>query len=208
MGGTGGEGPSLARPTLRHASDEETLVKIIHDGIEGTEMPGTWMLSANELRQVAAYVLSLGKVEAKPVPGDPSRGRNVFEGASGCGNCHVVDGVGGVVGPDLSDVGLRRGAEYLRQSLVSPGAVVAEGYLVVKAQTRSGEEVVGMRMNEDTFTIQLRDPAGSIHSLSKIELAELEKAFGQSFMPAYGSELSASELDDLVAYLASLRGVR
>jgi putative heme-binding domain-containing protein len=166
------------------------------------------MISEKEVRQIAAYVLTLGKVEAKPVPGDPNRGRNVFEGASGCGNCHVVEGVGGIVGPDLSDVGLRRGAEYLRQSLVSPGAVLAEGYLVVKARTRSGEEVLGMRMNEDTFTIQLRDQAGSIHSLSKLELAELEKVFDESFMPSYGSELSHTELDDLVAYLASLRGER
>jgi hypothetical protein len=63
-------------------------------------------------------------------------------------------------------------------------------------------------MNEDTFTIQLRDQAGRIHSLSKLDIAGLEKAFGESLMPDYGSELSASELDDLIAYLASLRGER
>jgi cytochrome c oxidase cbb3-type subunit III len=206
MGGTGGEGPSLARPTLRHAKDEETLMKIIHDGIEGTEMPGTWMISENEVRQIAAYVLSLGRVEPSAVPGDPGRGRSVFEGASGCGSCHTVEGEGGILGPDLSGVGLRRGAHYLRESLVTPGAVVAEGYLLVKARTRTGDEVVGVRVNEDTFSIQLRDQAGRIHSLSKLELAELEKAFDESLMPAYGSELSAAELDDLVAYLASLRG--
>jgi putative heme-binding domain-containing protein len=208
MGGTGGEGPSLARPTLRHASDEAGLVKIIQEGIEGTEMPGTWMISEAEVRQIAAYVLSLGRVDPTPVSGNPDRGRSLFEGASGCESCHTVGGQGGIVGPDLSDVGLRRGVEYLRQSLVSPGAVVADGYLVVKAQTRGGEEVLGVRMNEDTFTIQLRDQAGRIHSLSKLELAELEKAFGESLMPGYGSELSASELEDLIAYLASLRGAR
>jgi putative heme-binding domain-containing protein len=208
MGGTGGEGPSLAGPTLRHAKDEDSLVKIVQEGIEGTEMPGTWMLSEREARLVAAYVLSLGRVEAAPVEGDPTRGRGVFEGESGCGNCHTVEGEGGILGPELSDVGLRRGIDYLRQSLVSPGAVVADGYLVVRARTRSGDEVVGVRMNEDTFTIQLRDQAGRIHSLSKLDIAGLEKAFGESLMPDYGSELSASELDDLIAYLASLRGER
>lgn len=206
MGGTGGEGPSLARPTLRHAKDEETLKKVIHDGIEGTEMPGTWMFSANDVREVAAYVLSLGRVESKPVPGDANRGRGVFEGASGCTSCHMVEGEGGIVGPDLSDVGLRRGTDYLRQALVSPGATVAEGYLLVRARTRAGEEVTGVRMNEDTFTIQLRDQAGGIHSLTKQELEELEKAFGESLMPSYETELSGKELEDLIAYLASLRG--
>ena len=206
MGGTGGEGPSLAQPTLRHAADEEALVKVIQDGIEGTDMPGAWQISENEVREIAAYVRSLGRVEPAPLPGDRERGREVFEGASGCGTCHMVEGSGGIVGPDLSDVGLRRGAAYLRESLVSPGATVPPRFLLVRAQTRSGEEVVGMRVNEDSFTIQLRDATGRIHSLSKLELEDLEKAFGQSLMPSYGSELSASELDDLIAYLASLRG--
>jgi len=208
MGGTGGEGPSLARPTLRYAADEEALVKVIQEGIEGTDMPGAWQISGNEVRQIAAYVRSLGRVESTPLPGDRERGRDVFEGASGCGSCHVVEGQGGILGPDLSDVGLRRGADYLRESLVSPDATIPERYLLVRAQTRAGEEVVGVRVNEDSFTIQLRDQAGRIHSLSKLELEDLEKAFGESLMPSYGSELRATELDDLIAYLASLRGER
>lgn len=120
----------------------------------------------------------------------------------------MVEGKGGILGPDLTDVGLRRGADYLRESLVSPGATIPERYLLVRAQTRAGEEVVGVRVNEDSFTIQLRDQAGRIHSLSKLELEDLEKAFGESLMPSYGSELRATELDDLIAYLASLRGER
>ena len=208
MGGTGGEGPSLARPTLRYAADEEALVKVIQEGIEGTDMPGAWQISGNEVRQIAAYVRSLGRVESTPLPGDRERGRDVFEGASGCGSCHIIEGQGGILGPDLTDVGLRRGAAYLRESLVSPGATIPERYLLVRAQTRAGEEVVGVRVNEDSFTIQLRDQAGRIHSLSKLELEDLEKAFGESLMPSYGSELRATELDDLIAYLASLRGER
>ncbi len=206
MGGTGGEGPSLARPILRHAKDEEALVKVIQEGIEGTEMPGTWMISGNEIRQIAAYVLSLGRVESTPLRGDANRGREMFEGASGCAGCHMVEGDGGNVGPDLSDVGLRRGADYLRQAVLSPGATVAEGFLLVRARTRAGEEVTGLRVNEDTFTIQLRDQAGGIHSLSKLELEGLEKVFSESLMPSYETALSAEELEDLIAYLASLRG--
>ena len=206
MGGTGGEGPSLARPTLRYAADEEALVKVIQEGIEGTDMPGVWQISENEVRQIAAYVRSLGRVESTPLPGDRERGREVFEGASGCGSCHTVVGKGGILGPDLSDVGLRRGAAYLRESLVSPGATIPARYLLVRAQTRGGEEVVGVRVNEDSFTIQLRDQTGGIHSLSKLELEDLEKAFGESLMPSYGSALNAAELEDLIAYLASLRG--
>jgi putative heme-binding domain-containing protein len=206
MGGTGGEGPSLARPTLRHAADEEALLQIIQEGIEGTDMPGTWQISENEVRQIAAYVRSLGRVEPTPLSGDPKRGQEVFEGASGCSMCHIVGGVGGVLGPDLSDVGLRRGAAYLRESLLSPGAAVAREYLPVRVIAKGGEEIVGVRVNEDSFTIQLRDPAGRVHSFPKLEVQDLEKIFGESLMPSYQSELSPSELEDVVSYLASLRG--
>ncbi len=206
MGGTGGEGPSLARPTLRHAADEEALVKVIQEGIEGTDMPSTWQISENEVRQIAAYVRSLGRVDSTPLPGDRERGRALFEGAGACQGCHMVEGEGGILGPDLSDVGLRRGADYLRESLLSPGAAISPQFLQVRARTRAGQEVAGVRVNEDSFTIQLRDQAGRVHSLSKLDLEELEKAFGESWMPSYSSELSASELEDLVAYLASLRG--
>jgi putative heme-binding domain-containing protein len=206
MGGTGGEGPSLARPTLRHAADDEALLKVIQDGIEGTGMPSTWQISENEARQIAAYVRSLGRVESTPLPGDRERGRELFEGASGCGNCHSVAGKGGIVGPDLSDVGLRRGAAYLRDSLVSPGKTIVDRYLLVRATTKAGQEVVGVRVNEDSFTIQLREQTGRIHSLSKLELQDLEKSFDESLMPGYGANLTGAELEDLIAYLASLRG--
>ena len=86
------------------------------------------------------------------------------------------------------------------ESLVSPGATVPERYLPVRAQSRAGEEVLGVRVNEDSFTIQLRDPVGRIHSLSKLDLENLDKAFGESLMPSYESDLSESELEDLVAW--------
>lgn len=208
IGATGGEGPSLARPKLRHASDDESLFKVIENGIEGTDMPDAWQLSDNEVRQVAAYVRSLARVEPSPVAGDRGRGEALFSGKGGCSNCHIVEGEGGILGPDLSEVGLLRGASYLRRSLVSPEATVPEGYVLVRAVTSAGAVLQGVRVNEDSFSIQLRDDRGRFHSLQKLELQELRKKFGESPMPSYRSELTDSELDDLVAYLVSLRGER
>ncbi|MGH9334107.1 MAG: c-type cytochrome, partial [Vicinamibacteria bacterium] len=196
----------LARPTLGRAADEEALASVIQNGIEGTDMPPAWQISENEVREIAAYVRSLGRVEPEKLEGgDRERGRALFEGEGGCSNCHVVDGKGGILGPDLSEVGLRRGASYLRESLVSPAAVVSEDFLQVRAVFK-GQEVSGVRVNEDSFTIQLRDPSGRFHSLPKLELETLEKGFGESLMPSYGSELTEDEIEDLVAYLAGLRG--
>lgn len=206
VGGTGGEGPSLAVPVLRHAADDEALAAVIRDGIENTDMPGNWMLGESEVQALVDYVRSLSRVEPQPLPGDPERGKALYESQGTCTVCHIINGDGGIIGPDLTAIGLTRGADYLRESLVAPGETVPERYVVVHAVTSDGREITGVRINEDSFTVQVRDEAGRFHSLDKLSLEKLDKRFGESLMPSYASELSPEELDDLVAYLASLRG--
>ena len=68
-----------------------------------------------------------------------------------------------------------------------------------------GSELTGVRVNEDTFSIQIRDVGNRVHSLWKAELQQLDKEWGRSPMPSYKEALAPAELDDLVAYLATLR---
>jgi putative heme-binding domain-containing protein len=198
----------LTRAKLSRAPDDGALLKILEDGIRGTEMPGANALSDRELRQTAAYVRSLGKVALKPVPGDVVRGAEIYRGKAGCAGCHSVRGDGGVAGPDLSSIGESRSAAFLRQSIVNPGAAVPEGYLLVTVVPNSGPRVTGMRVNEDSFSIQLRDAAGRSYSFWKKDLAEIERERGKSSMPSYRGQLADAELTDLVAYLASLKGAK
>ncbi len=202
--GTGGAGPSLARPALRRAATNQDLFSVIQDGIRGSEMEGAWQLTDREVWQVAGYVRSLGRTPVERLPGDPARGEKIYE-AQGCSACHIVRGRGHGLGPELTDVGARRSSAYLRESLLEPAKSAPEGFLMVRAVMRDGREVPGIRVSEDSFTIQLRDASGNLHSFRKSRLAKLEKLPGQTPMPAYGT-LSGSELDDLVAYLAGLRG--
>jgi putative heme-binding domain-containing protein len=201
--GTGGKGPSLARPVLPRARTIEALAQVIREGLPGTEMPGAWQMTNGEAMQVAQYVRSLGRTAVVKLPGDPELGRAVYD-SKGCGSCHIVRGEGKSFGPELTDVGARRSAEYLREAIVKPGATVPEGFLVVRVTTRDGKVIRGMRVNEDTFTIQIRDASG-YHSFRKSAVLRIEKQFNQSLMPAYDS-LTPAELDNLIAYLASLRG--
>jgi cytochrome c oxidase cbb3-type subunit 3 len=205
--GEGGRGANLARPRLRHAAGDQALFKIIDEGIEGTEMPRAGM-TIPETWRVVAYVKSLGRVSQPPaINGSPGRGEQVYA-ANGCAGCHTIQGRGGALGPDLTDVGARRSPWHLRASVIEPEAEVADGFLQVRVTPRSGPRVTGVRVNEDTFSIQLRDLAGDLHSYWKADLTDLQKDRGKSPMPGYGGKLSSSELDDLVAYLASLEGVR
>jgi cytochrome c oxidase cbb3-type subunit III len=167
--GTGGEGPNLNRPTLTRAQDDESLRAIIRDGIPDRGMPRVRRTTDNEQRQLIAYVRSLGRA-APATTGDRQKGSAVYQ-RSGCSSCHVIDGQGGVVGPDLSSIGVQRGPAYLRQALLDPAAALPRGVQVVPSRnldeflplrvvTREGREVRGARVNEDTFTIQLRDANG------------------------------------------------
>lgn len=205
IAGTGGRGPALNLARLRRASEDSALFRIIKFGIEGSEMPGFWPLSDREIWQVAGYVRSLGRAAAETLSGDAARGRELFA-AKGCAVCHIVRGQGGTSGPELTEIGARRSAAYLREALTDPGAAVPEGYLVVTVITRDGRQVRGVRVNEDSFSLQLRDAGNRFHSFRKSDLREVKKEFGASTMPGYRNRLTASELDDLVAWLASLRG--
>ena len=216
--GEGGKGPTLAQPTLPRASDDASLLRIIRGGINGTEMPGARVERA-EVPLVAAYVKSLGSLPPEKVPGDPERGARLYATKGGCAVCHAINGCGGAVGPDLTEVGRRRSPIYLRRALVDPNADVPqsfnpfrsdislpENFLYVRVVTRDGTETSGIRLNEDTFSIQIRELTGRIQSFFKSDLAELHKDFGKSPMPSYAMTFTPAELDDMVAYLVSLRG--
>ncbi len=204
--GEGGRGPMLARAKLSRAPDDAALVKVIGEGIRGTEMPGGENeLSDHEIRQTAAFVRSLGRVPVKPVAGNPARGAEIYRGKGNCTACHSIQGEGGVAGPDLAGIAARRSAGYLRESLVDPEAAVPEGYLLVTVVAKNGEKVTGARVNEDSFSIHVRDNSGRSHSFWKSDLAQIDKQRGKSPMPSYKSQLSEDEMTDLVAYLASLK---
>jgi len=202
--GGGGRGPSLRRPKLAHAADDDALKSVIENGIQ-PDMPSAWYLSPEEIANVAAYVRAFGNVPPEVLPGDPVRGKAVYA-RSGCSACHILAGEGSGYGPELTEVGVRRGSSRLRETLQNPAKTIPEDFLLVEASTASGQTIRGIRLNEDTFTIQLRDQQGHLYSFRKSELSHLKKLRGESPMPAYGTTLSAAELDDLINFLAWQKG--
>jgi metallo-beta-lactamase class B len=214
-GGAGGDAPSLNRARLMHAPTDAALMAILTNGIPNTNMPRIRRFTDTEMRQLVAYVRSLGKVAEVKLPGDARKGADVYKGL-GCAGCHIINGQGGNLGQELSDIGFLRGADYLKQAVVDPAAALPKGvmqipsrgyaeYLPLRIVTKQGAEVRGIRVNEDAFTVQVRDQAGKFYSLRKADLELLDKQMGKSLMPTFASRFSGTELDDLVAYLASLR---
>lgn len=219
-GGEGGKGPTLALPALPRAGTDEQLRRIIRGGISGSGMPRS-ELSTEKIARVADWVRHLGTRPVEKIPGDISRGRELYQGRGGCAQCHTINGIGKAIGPDLTDIGLRRSPDYLRTALLEPEADIPqtysgynrylslrENFLQVRLVTRDGRSFFGVRVNEDTFSIQIRDLENQIHSFYKAELTELHKDRGKSPMPSYRDAFTSNEIDDLVAFLHSLIGNR
>ncbi len=202
MEGRGGRGPSLVSAHVQSEISDDALRAIIHGGISGTGMPA-FDLEPQDLDALVRTVHHLGTqgVSGAPVSGDPAHGRAIFA-KNGCANCHRAGDQGSAFGPDLSRIGASRSAEYLRESILKPSADIAPDYAGVTVETRAGRTITGVRISEDTFTVELRLSDLTLAGFDKTALRSVT-ALDRSLMPAYA--LPAKDLDDLVAYLASLR---
>ena len=202
--GEGGRGSVLNTGRLRHGSSDRELFTVIRQGIPNTEMPGAFILPEHEVWRMAAFVQQLGRLGAssEPVTGDAAAGALVYQ-KSGCAVCHSIDGSGGFLGQDLTEVGAKRALWHLRESVVNPDADIPLDYRPVVVTTTAGQTISGIHLNEDEYSIHLRDMGGALRSFLKRELRDL-KLPRKSLMPAYAS-LPKDDLENLVAYLSSLR---
>jgi putative heme-binding domain-containing protein len=206
--GNGGSGANLAQPRLARAPDDQSLFDLIKRGIPGTEMPTAWQMIDREIWQTAAFVKTLGHVPQEVAPGNASRGRLVYFGAGNCQACHTIQAVGGKLGPELGEIGLRRSASHLRRSLLEPETDLAEQFLYLRVTAKDGKSYSGVRLNEDTFSIQMMDMAENIRAFWKHELKQVVEMKGKTPMPSYKSTLTKEQIDDLVAFLVTLRGAK
>jgi cytochrome c oxidase cbb3-type subunit 3 len=141
-------------PTLKHASDEKGLRALIGNGIS-PQMPPAWFLTEDEIASVASYVLTLGSVPREKVPGDPAVRPCTLKPTAICATRWPArETVLGLTSPRSE-----RDAEQLslRQTLQHPDRTIPDGFLLVEAVLPSGDVIRGMRMNEDSFSIQIRD---------------------------------------------------
>jgi putative heme-binding domain-containing protein len=178
----------------------------IRNGISGSEMPPT-RGPDQDIWRLVAFVKRLGSQGLnEKAPGDAAAGKAIYD-RSGCSGCHTVNHQGGILGPDLNDVGRRRSLKFLEESLVKPEADLPLNYRGIRVTTAKGETVTGIRLNEDDTSIQLRTTGGDLRPFLKKDVKEIRRD-SPSLMPAFGSPLSPKQLEDLVAYLSSLRGAR
>jgi cytochrome c oxidase cbb3-type subunit III len=217
----GGRGPDLTRAHKRHGDSDSDMFQNISQGISGTAMPANGTngqgvgMTDDEIWQIITYLRSIQvKAPVKPV-GNAAHGKELFYGDSNCSSCHMVEGKGGRLGPDLSSVGTSRTVESITESVRNPSQRLAWGlaeptkefaqeYETVTVVTADGKQIKGVTLNEDEFSLQMMDTTERIHLFEKDKLRSISKS-RQSLMPAYNATiLSDTDLQDIVAYLLSV----
>jgi len=206
LDGRGGErAPDIVtRPEIARLSDKD-LLKVLRSGIPDKGMPSFVALGPARLSALLSYVRSLqGKGTAMPALGNTEKGRELYWGKAGCSECHMVNGAGGFLGPDLSKYGENHSVTEIRAAIVKSEKIPGTRGHVADVTAKDGKMYSGLVRNEDNFSLQLLSLDGTFHLFSKSDLAAIN--FRQeTLMPAdYGSRLSAADLDALAAYLASL----
>jgi putative heme-binding domain-containing protein len=217
----GGRGPDLTRAQKKHVHSDAEMFQVISNGIPGTVMPANGTngqgvgMTDEEIWQIITYIRSVeGKAPAKPV-GSAAHGKELFYGDANCSLCHMVEGKGGRVGPELTSVGGSRTREAIIDSVRNPSRRLAWGltestkefpqeYETITVVTADGKEIKGVALNEDSFSVQMIDSSEQIYLLEKEMLRSFKKS-RESLMPQYKPDvLSDKDLDDIVAYLTSL----
>jgi cytochrome c oxidase cbb3-type subunit 3 len=214
----GGRGPDLTRAQKRHGNLDADLFRTINEGVPGTAMPPNGAtqqgvgMTEEEIWQVITYIRSVEKKTDATTVGNAAHGKELFQGTAGCSTCHMIQGKGGRIGPDLSTTGSARSTEYLVESVRQPSKRLAQGiseamkefsqeYETVTVVTADGTKYMGVVLNEDHFTLQMMDTRENLHLFEKDKLKSFEKS-RESLMPAYDQKtLSDKDLQDLVAYL-------
>jgi putative heme-binding domain-containing protein len=203
--GEGGRGADLTAGIYRRGGSDRELYTSVRFGVPGSEM-GPVRATDDEVWKMVAFVKRLGSQGLlEKAPGDPAAGQTVYQ-KTGCVTCHRIGLQGGSLGPDLTDIGRRRGLKFLAESLAKPEADIPINYRGVQIVLKSGQTVSGIRLNYDDLSIQVRDNRDNLRSFLRDNIQDI-RYDRPSLMPAYAS-MNKKDFDDVIAYLNSLKGAQ
>ncbi len=202
--GKGGErGPDIISTENSRRRSASDLSELIRKGIPAAGMPA-FQLPEREMLELIAFVRSLSAPAIESAPaGDTAAGEAFFFGKGNCSSCHMVKGRGGLLGPDLSDLGVERTLPEIEQALRAPGARITPGFKLVSARLHDGRVLRGFARNESNYDLQLQSLDGKLHLLRQAEINELVRET-TSLMPEM--KATQEEMRNLIAYLSRLSG--
>ena len=168
-------GPALVEKSDLRERPVSWFRDLIRKGVPSAGMP-PFDLPKVELDAVATLVHSLNLPAAQnAVPGDRLAGQQYFFGQGQCASCHMVNGKGSAVGPDLSNLARDLSVAEIQSSLLQPKAGITPGYESVTVHLRNGEILSGFARSRSNFELVLQDMKGKFHLLREDEISSVNE---------------------------------
>ena len=139
--------------------------------------------------------------------GDPERGRALFA-AQSCRACHTDADGQTPRGPHLVDIGKRYHSAELVESILKPGAKIAQGYEAYSFAMADGRIFSGFVVSEGASTVQIRETSGALRELKRSEIDRRRRQETSAMPEGIAANLTPEGLADLIAYLRSLDPTR
>jgi putative heme-binding domain-containing protein len=134
--------------------------------------------------------------------GNAERGRRVFYSAyATCAACHAIDGRGGDLGPDLSNVGQSKSRSQLIGAILRPSAQISPEYQGWYVKLNDGAVHQGRQIDVGDKQIELYVQGTGFVGFDKNRVADYGMA-DRSLMPdGLQDRLSFHDLRDLITFL-------
>ena len=135
--------------------------------------------------------------------GNADRGLALFTSQS-CRACHTVADGQTPKGPHLVDIGKRYSPAELVESILKPGAKIAQGYEAYTFAMADGRVFSGFIVSEGAAIVQIRESSGVLRELKRADIEERRRQESSAMPEGIAANLTPEQLADLVAYLQSL----
>jgi putative membrane-bound dehydrogenase-like protein len=137
---------------------------------------------------------------ALSLSGEAGRGRKIF--VERCASCHRLGGEGFALGPDLVSV-RNAGKEKMLVNILDPSREVLPQYLAYEVETRDGESLLGVLVQETAGQVTLRQAYGRDVVVPRANIATMQSR-GKSLMPDGLEEgLGPQDLADLLEFIGT-----
>ncbi|MGV3557873.1 c-type cytochrome [Larkinella arboricola] len=131
------------------------------------------------------------------------QGKKIY-GAILCSRCHSIQGSGGDVGPDLTQLGTRFSNKDILDAIIHPNKAVSDQYASTIYYLKNGQSVVGRQLSEDktSYTISQNPFAtDQTRKILKKDVTSTKFSSESIMLPGLINALNPEELKDLMAYL-------
>lgn len=140
--------------------------------------------------------------EALQLSGNIENGKKIY--LDNCSKCHMLQGNGFAVGPDLSTVA-NAGAEKILINVLDPNREVNPQYMNYTIDTYDLETHSGVIASESATSITLKRANGESDTILRVNIENI-RSDNLSIMPEGWEEaIDKQQMADLIAYLTSIK---